>query len=101
MEERQRDPGGATEQRKTEHIRICLEEAVNGVGVTTGLERYRFLHQALPELDFREIDLATEWLGKRIRTPFLISSMTGGSSIAAPINRRLAAVAEVRGGQWA
>lgn len=99
MEERQPAPGGATEQRKTEHIRICLEEAVDGVGITTGLERYRFLHQALPELDFREIDLATEWLGKRIRTPFLISSMTGGSSIAAPINRRLAAVAEARG--WA
>ncbi|UHA75628.1 type 2 isopentenyl-diphosphate Delta-isomerase [Paenibacillus sp. 481] len=88
-----------TEQRKTEHVRICLEEQVNGVGVTTGLERFRFRHQALPEVNFHDIDLSTEWFGKQVATPLLISSMTGGSDHTGPINRRLAAVAEARG--WA
>ncbi len=99
MQERQPELGGLTGQRKTEHVRICLEEPVNGIGITTGLERYRFVHQALPDIDYRDIDLATAWLGKPVRTPLLISSMTGGSSHTASINRRLAVVAEARG--WA
>lgn len=99
MRERQADMSSLTEQRKTEHIRICLEQPVNGVGVTTGLEQYRFVHQALPEIDFREIELKAQWLGKEVRTPLFISSMTGGSSHTAPINRKLAIVAEARG--WA
>ncbi|MGZ9586344.1 type 2 isopentenyl-diphosphate Delta-isomerase [Paenibacillus marinisediminis] len=89
----------ATERRKAEHVRICLEEEVNGIGISTGLERYRFMHQALPEIDFHDIDLSVTWFGKQAKTPFLISSMTGGSHGTGQINRRLAAMAEVRG--WA
>jgi isopentenyl diphosphate isomerase/L-lactate dehydrogenase-like FMN-dependent dehydrogenase len=33
--------------RKSDHIRINLEEDVRS-GLTTGLERYTFIHQALP-----------------------------------------------------
>ena len=36
------------EERKTDHIRINLEEDVNFNRLTTGLENYHFLHQALP-----------------------------------------------------
>ena len=36
--------------RKSDHIRINLEENVRS-GLTTGLEHYRFIHQALPELN--------------------------------------------------
>src|SRR5438552_1657384 len=39
------------EQRKRDHIRICLEENVQGAGLTAGFTGYRFLHQALPEID--------------------------------------------------
>lgn len=99
MEKHQINSCGLTEQRKTEHVRICLEQSVSGTDITTGLEQYRFLHQALPECDYQEIDLTTEWLGKKVRTPLFISSMTGGSNDVAPINRRLATVAEARG--WA
>jgi isopentenyl-diphosphate delta-isomerase len=89
----------STERRKAEHIRICLEEQVSGKGVTTGFEQYRFLHQALPELDFAEIDLSSQFLRKRLRAPFVISSMTGGTEEALRINRHLAGAAERRG--WA
>jgi isopentenyl diphosphate isomerase/L-lactate dehydrogenase-like FMN-dependent dehydrogenase len=49
------DEGQILAARKSDHIRINLEEDVAS-RVTNGLERYRFMHQALPELDVREID---------------------------------------------
>lgn len=85
--------------RKSEHIQIVLGENVTGTAITTGFERYHFLHNALPELDFRTISLATDFLSKKIQTPFLISSMTGGTKQAEQINQRLAEAAEEQG--WA
>lgn len=93
------DQQAATAKRKGEHIRICLQEQVNSVGIETGLERYRFKHNALPELSFSDIKLNTEWFGKKLGAPLLVSSMTGGTDEAGAINRRLAVVAEARG--WA
>jgi isopentenyl-diphosphate delta-isomerase len=43
--------------RKADHIRINLEEDVHS-RQTTGLEKYRFPHRALPELDLEQIDLS-------------------------------------------
>lgn len=85
------------EQRKADHIRINLEEDVNFQQMTTGLERYRFLHQALPELDLADVDISVSLLGKRLRAPLLISSMTGGTEQAQIINRTLAEAAEAAG----
>ena len=62
--------------RKSDHIRINLEEDVRS-GLTTGLERYRFVHQALPELDLKDVGLGLTIFGKRLNSPLLISSMTG------------------------
>lgn len=90
---------GHTEKRKGEHIRICLQEEVNGVGIRTGFHEYRFKHNALPELSFEHIRLDTEWLGQPLRAPLLVSSMTGGTDEAGAINKRLAIAAEERG--WA
>jgi isopentenyl-diphosphate delta-isomerase len=85
----------ATSQRKADHIRINLEEDVQFPRVTTGLERYTFVHQALPELNLDDIDTSTTFLGKSLRAPLLISSMTGGTQEAATINHRLAGVAQI------
>jgi isopentenyl-diphosphate delta-isomerase len=82
------------EDRKTEHIRINLEQNVQFPRLTTGLERYRFLHQALPELDFQALDSSITLFGKTLSTPVLISSMTGGAELAYKINRRLAEAAQ-------
>lgn len=84
----------ATQTRKADHLRVCLEEEVQFHQTTTGLERYRFRHCCLPELDRSEIDLSTAFLGKRLSAPLLISSMTGGTELARLINFRLAAVAQ-------
>lgn len=86
-------------QRKSEHIQITLDEKVTGENITTGFEKFRFIHNALPEIDFEEISLHTKFLEHQSKTPFLISSMTGGAAFAESINRNLATAAEERG--WA
>ncbi len=86
-------PALETQARKADHLRVCLEDDVQ-CGVTTGLERYRFAHACLPELDFAEIDLRTQFLGKPLGAPLLISSMTGGTDLAKTINFRLAEIAQ-------
>ncbi|MHC5728572.1 MAG: type 2 isopentenyl-diphosphate Delta-isomerase, partial [Nostoc sp.] len=83
-----------TQNRKADHIRICLEEDVQCDQITNGLERYRFTHSCLPELNHNEIDLSTTFLGKHLDAPLLISSMTGGTEQAGIINQRLAQVAQ-------
>lgn len=84
------------ERRKADHIRINLDENVAS-GLTSGLERYRFMHEALPELDAAAIDLSVTVLGKALRAPLLVSSMTGGTEQARWINRNLAAAAQEAG----
>jgi isopentenyl-diphosphate delta-isomerase len=85
-----------TSARKSDHIRINLEEDVRSK-LTTGLERYFFLHSALPELNLEEVDLSVETLGKKLKVPLLISAMTGGTKEAAEINQRLAEAAQATG----
>lgn len=83
-----------TQQRKADHIRICLDEDVQCHQISTGFERYRFQHCCLPELNRDDITLDTSFLGKTLHAPVLISSMTGGTEQAKLINQRLAAIAQ-------
>lgn len=83
-------------QRKADHIRINLEKDVRSA-LTTGLDSYRFVHQALPELDLEEVDLSLHLFGKKLKAPILISSMTGGTEEAKTINLRLAQAAQAAG----
>ena len=87
------EPAAVTQSRKADHLRICLEDDVQS-RQTTGLERYHFTHCCLPELDRADINLSTTFLGKQLKAPLLISSMTGGTEQARLINYRLAAVAQ-------
>jgi len=86
-----------TQKRKKEHLEICLDTESVTSSSGTGLSRYRFVHNALPELDIDEIDLSTVFLGKRLKAPILISSMTGGFDLARKVNRNLAAAAQALG----
>ena len=86
-----------TQTRKADHLRICLEEDVQFRHLTNGLDKYRFEHCCLPELDFEEVDLDTNFLNKTLKAPILISSMTGGTDRAKTINCRLAVAAQKHG----
>ncbi len=83
--------------RKLEHLRINLRENVQFRETTNGLECYRFVHQALPNLELDEIALSATFFGKKLNAPFLISSMTGGAEEAERINLTLAAAAQATG----
>lgn len=85
--------GQVLETRKADHIRINLDENVAS-HLTNGLERYRFMHQALPEIDAREIDTGVALFGRHLGAPLLISCMTGGTEQARTINRNLAIAAQ-------
>jgi isopentenyl-diphosphate delta-isomerase len=85
----------STSQRKLDHVRINLEEPVQSA-VSTGLERFRFEHRALPEIDMAEVSAGGSFLGRAIGAPLLISSMTGGAEGLGEINRRLALAAQER-----
>lgn len=79
-------------KRKQDHLEICLNEEVETK--STGLEKFQFLHQALPEIDFKNIETSVEFLGKRLAAPILISSLTGGTVEGGRINRNLAKAAQ-------
>lgn len=79
--------------RKTEHIRINLEEDVRS-GLTTGFERLHFVNQGLPEIDLSSVDTSLNIFGKKLAAPLIISSMTGGTMEAEQINLRLAETAQ-------
>src|SRR6266699_561311 len=91
-----RHPLSKIAQRKLEHLRLSLEASVQSTR-SAGFERFAFSHEALPELDLDAIDLTSSFLGKPLKLPFLISSMTGGAHAAGDINRRLALVAQTVG----
>jgi isopentenyl-diphosphate delta-isomerase len=83
--------------RKNDHLEIVLDPArANSLG-RTGFEQWHFEHCALPELDLDRIDLSTRFLGKALKAPVLISSMTGGASRAREINHHLADAAQALG----
>ena len=85
-----------TPQRKADHIRVNLEEDVQS-GLSTGLERLRFEHNAVPELNLEQLDTRLSMFGRSLQAPLLISAMTGGTSQAGEINRSLAEAAQQAG----
>jgi isopentenyl-diphosphate delta-isomerase len=91
-------PSGTTSKRKNEHLSIARDEAVEPSWQPDGpFWQVALEHQALPEIDFNEIDTSTIFLGRHLRLPLLIGSMTGGSAEAALVNQRLAAAAQAAG----
>ena len=83
-------------KRKDDHIKINLEQDVQSQ-ITTGLEKYRFIHEALPEINLDDVDTTVSIFGKTLQSPVLISSMTGGTREAGRINARLAEAAQEAG----
>jgi len=84
-------------RRKHDHLQINLTQDVQFQAVSTGLEDYRFVHQALPEIDANKIDLSASLFGKTLKAPLLLSPMTGGIKQAQRINRNLAEAAQTLG----
>lgn len=79
--------------RKDQHLDVVLAGGGRHAA-RTGFDDWRFVHEALPDIDHGMIDLGVDFLGRRLKSPFLISAMTGGPARAAAINERLAEAAQ-------
>ncbi|MBX8637882.1 MAG: type 2 isopentenyl-diphosphate Delta-isomerase [Thermoplasmata archaeon] len=82
---------GITEKRKGEHVDIVLNKPVNST--SNYWDDVTMVHNSLPEIDFGSISTETEFLGRKIGAPIVISGMTGGFAKAKDINRNLAEAA--------
>ncbi len=82
------DKSNRISERKKDHIDICLNSDVT-YKKNNGFEKYDFVHNPLTEVKIDEIDFSTNFLGKDINLPFLISSMTGGAKETTALNEKL------------
>lgn len=85
------------QRRKDDHLDLCATDEVAFRSTTTLFEKVQLVHQSLPDVAVDELDMKTTLLGKTLRLPLVIASMTGGTDRAAEVNRDLASIAEARG----
>ncbi|MDP4235546.1 MAG: alpha-hydroxy-acid oxidizing protein, partial [Bacteroidota bacterium] len=81
-----------TTSRKQSHVELVVSEQVSFRQTSSGFDRIRFVHNALPEIALSDVETSTDFLGKHLDVPILISSMTGGYQAAERINRALGAL---------
>jgi isopentenyl-diphosphate delta-isomerase len=80
------------EKRKKEHLKIAVSSA-SQTG-DNGLSKYRFTHNALPEMDYNKIDIQVYFLTKKVLLPIFISCMTGEILEGGKLNKNLASAAQ-------
>lgn len=86
-----------TRERKTEHIKISLNQDVQSRKKTAGFEDIHFIHKALPEIDEQEIDLSTTAFNHKFSAPLIVGAITGGALEATKINATIAEAVEELG----
>lgn len=84
------------EKRKQDHIELALMPS-NQASEMNGLDAITLIHEAMPDLDFEDINIGSQRFGKSVSTPFLVSSMTAGHRDAVLINRHLMAACATTG----
>lgn len=95
LEPSKSEPSAATNSdakighRKQDHVEITLKDDVS-YRTTSGFEFYRLKHNALPEVNWDEVDSSQTFLGRRFPFPLFISSMTGGYAEGNRLNERIA-----------
>lgn len=86
------------EQRKKDHIQLALDP-IHQTVAHNRFDDYQLIHEAIPDMNFSEIDLSTRSLGRLRRKPFFVSSMTAGHQHAEKINAHLLEACQIMG--WA
>jgi isopentenyl-diphosphate delta-isomerase len=86
------------EQRKRDHIQLAMDP----IHQTSGYNRfddYALMHEAIPDINFSDVQILMQSCLPHWNKPFFISSMTAGHAHAATINHNLLAACSMR--QWA
>ena len=79
------------ENRKSDHVNIVLNNDVKSH--YNYWDDISIIHQSMPEVDYDEIDTSVDFLGRRLKYPIIIESMTGGFPGSEKINENIAKVA--------
>lgn len=79
--------------RKKDHIQNTVDESTQ-YALSTGFENFRFVHNALPEVNYNAVSTECLLLGRTFSFPLFISSMTGGYSEAGQVNGIIAEFCE-------
>ena len=80
-------------QRKKDHVELTTTGAVD-YRQSTGFKHYRFVHNALPEINMADVSTEASLLGRTFAFPLFISSMTGGYTDAGAVNAIIAQFCE-------
>src|SRR6266508_55740 len=75
------DKAAEIERRKSEHLTLASGEGVE-TRASAGWDDVHLAHDALPAVDAADIDLSVELLGRALRSPLVITGMTGGHQAA-------------------
>lgn len=86
------------EKRKQDHIDLALM-SVNQTNELNTFDNVTLRHEALPDIDFDEIDLSGMRFGGKVSKPLMVGSMTAGHRDSVDINRHLIAACAESG--WA
>lgn len=80
-------------QRKKDHVKLTTSGNMD-YRTSTGFDRYRFIHNALPEVNVADISTEATLLGRTFAFPLFLSSMTGGYTDAGAVNAIIAEFCE-------
>ena len=83
--------------RKQKHLDICLNRSLPIESGDPGFSCIQLPHRSLPKTDIEDLSLKTNFLGCELKSPIMISCMTGGSPEGKDLNRILAKAASRHG----
>jgi len=91
-----------TSERKIEHLLLCAKKDVEAHKLyngnrASGFDDITLIHNCLPEINKKSIDIKTDFLSHKLNAPILISSMTGGHPDTISVNSALSEAAEQLG----
>ncbi|HEY3449262.1 MAG TPA: type 2 isopentenyl-diphosphate Delta-isomerase [Myxococcales bacterium] len=86
-----------TAKRKDAHLDLCATGDVEPKGNDPLFADVQLVHEALPDLSADEVIASTEFMGRKLSLPLLVTGMTGGTERTGALNRDLALVAQELG----
>ncbi|MDR2661015.1 MAG: type 2 isopentenyl-diphosphate Delta-isomerase [Lactobacillaceae bacterium] len=83
----------ALSQKKNEHIFLALKQWKNIESKKTNFSKVFLDRPSLLTIDYKNIDLSTNFLNHQFKWPFYIEAMSGGSSLGYQLNDELSKIA--------
>jgi len=84
-------------RRKAEHLDILRNEITQYQHRKSGFEQYELIPNTVSSLSWDAIETETFFMGKKLKFPLMISSMSGGTGRSKELNRVLARSAKTWG----